>query len=96
MARAKPAVGDPEQPPEQPPGATLVASVLSDTWVDGVRYRAGALIEIDAAVGAAYVSGGAFDDNADAISQRLSEGVEIVRHVPPAAPEAAAQDSESL
>ena len=56
-------------------------SVLLDARIDGVDYRAGQVVSLDAALAATNVDHGVVDDHAEAVAYRLSQGEEVVEHV---------------
>lgn len=62
--------------------AAVVAAVLSDRHIDGVHYRAGALVRMEGDKAKPYVDDGTFDVAAEAVAYRKSQGAEVIDHVP--------------
>lgn len=71
--------------------AAVVASVLSARNIDGVAYRAGQLVRMEAERAKPYVDDGTFDANIEAVAYRKGLGEDIVDHIPASEVEAEKQ-----
>ena len=72
--------------------ATKKVRILADCLIDGVAYKSNQLVEIDAEIVKPHIKEGNVDAAKDAVDYCLSEGVELVTHVSPAAEDAPAAE----
>lgn len=70
--------------------ATKKVRVLVDATIDGVPYKSGQVVELDAETAKPYLKDGVLDDAAAAVKWALTEGgAKLMQHRPPAAAEPA-------
>lgn len=58
-------------------------AVLSAVNVEGVFYKAGAVVDVTDALAKPLVAGGYLESNKEAVAFRESEGEKVVKHVKP-------------
>lgn len=66
------------------PADAVVAAVLADRHIEGVLYRAGQVVRMEADKAAPYIADGTLDPASEAVAYRKAQGAEVLEHAAPA------------
>lgn len=76
----------PKAPPKEP--SDLEAALLTDTYIEGVPYRAGIVLRMSAKLAKAHEARGDVDLTEASIAARKAVGAAVITHAVPPAPSA--------